>query len=235
MIPADENGTPGLEDHYRSDLSRLPDSDRIAFSVRDSRHGLRVVYDDGAVLEFAVAGVADAATFGGSPQRVVLDRQHVAEALLAGRAQPDEIDDLTHFRLFISLVLIGVGRARRGEELSGGQLVRTWAAEHLIRLLRRYPPSDDSPRQPDRSGEPDPFNPWRRWETAHPALGAALGSALAQRCEPCGLRLLDLAEEHLPGRWPGYAAADMRVVRRALATSERPRTSPGRADRRPEA
>ena len=45
---------PTCGEKFRSDLSWLPSVDEIAFSARETDHGLKVVYKNAHVLEFAV-------------------------------------------------------------------------------------------------------------------------------------------------------------------------------------
>lgn len=204
----------GTQERFRTDLSWLPDSEQIAFAVRETEHGLKVVYRSGAVLEFAVASGFEVMTFGGSPYAVVLDRADVAERMAAAPTTPPptEPDDLREFRLFLSLVLIGVGRARRGEELAGGQLVRTYAAERLLTVLRHRL----TPVSVTGGAAPDPYNVFRRFEAAYPDVGQALGEAMALPVDECGARLLGIAESQLAAGWTDYPADEVEVVRDRL-------------------
>ena len=45
---------PGEQESFRTDLSWLPQPNTIALSFRDTEHGLKVVYNNGHLLEFAV-------------------------------------------------------------------------------------------------------------------------------------------------------------------------------------
>lgn len=203
----------GEQERFRTDLGWLPDCNDIAIAVRETEHGLKVVYRDGAVLEFAVASGPDVSTFGGSPYAVVLDRTDVAARMESAPTQPDPqpIDSLREFRLFLSLVLIGVGRARRGEELAGGQLVRTYAAERLLKVLGEELGTSETP-----TASPDPYNVFRRFELNHPHVGRALGEAMAMPVAGCGNRLLDVAEEYLPPVWAAYPGDEVDVIRTRL-------------------
>jgi hypothetical protein len=204
----------GRQEHFRNDLSWLPRVDEVLFAVRETEHGLKVVYRDGAVLEFAVASGPEISTFGGSPWVVVLDRADVTARMEASPPPPavQEPDDLREFRLFLSLVLIGVGRARRGEELAGGELVRTYATERLLKVLRhRLQPQPETPES-----TPDPFNVFRRFEAAWPVVGAALGRAMALPVDECGARLLGIAESFLMPVWPDYPADETNAIRHRL-------------------
>lgn len=204
----------GTQERFRTDLDWLPDPEEVVFAVRETEHGLKVIYRSGAVLEFAVASREEVSTFGGSPYAVVLDRADVTARMEAAPTTPPpaEPDDLREFRLFLSLVLIGVGRARRGEELAGGQLVRTYAAERLLTVLRhRLTPQSDS-----IEAEMDPFNVFRRFEAAYPDVGRTLGEAMAMPVDECGARLVEIAEIELARIWPEYPADEVAVVRARL-------------------
>ena len=44
----------GSQEHFRSKLEWLPHHDRIAHWFRETEHGLKVLFDDGHLVEFAV-------------------------------------------------------------------------------------------------------------------------------------------------------------------------------------
>jgi hypothetical protein len=183
------------QEAMRNDLRWLPASDTIAISVRETAHGLKVVYDDGHVLEFAVFSLAELAETTANSYEVALDKGGVAEAMLAVAAKPKASathDDERDLKLFLTLILIGVGRARRGEVLVGGQFVRSYALHHLLPVLTHRLPSDEKHRLDD-------LDVFRRLEFVFPELGARRGAAghrrkrtrPARRCpggqDPAGL------------------------------------------------
>lgn len=204
----------GEQERFRQRLDWLPDPADIAFAVRETEHGLKVVYRDGRVLEFAVASGPEISTFGGSPYAVLLDRTDVSARMAAAPTIPPPAppDELREFRLFLALVLIGVGRARRGEELAGGQLVRTYAVERLLTVLRHRLEA----RAVGAEAVADPFNVFRRFEAAFPDVGEALGAALALPVDDCAAHLLGIAESQLAARWDPYPADEVAVVRDRL-------------------
>lgn len=194
----------------RRDLSWLPDHERIVVAPRETAHGLKVVYDDGHVLELAVATLDEIATFGTNHHLVMLDRGGVADAISRAVAQtpgPREVDVDRALGLFLSLLLIGVGRARRGELLAAGAHVRSYAVGELIDAWTAVlPPSGDA--------FVDHLDRKRRFEDAYPDAGGLLDAALAQGPEDAARALLDLAEEHLAGRvdaWPATGVAALRA------------------------
>src|SRR5690606_5188149 len=112
---------PAHEDDFRHDLSWLPASSSIALSVVEHHGGVKVVYDDGHVLEFGIASLESLSGWSGNAVRVLVDKGGVSEAVASMVAKPlptGSRDDARDVRLVCTQVLIGVGRARRGELLS---------------------------------------------------------------------------------------------------------------------
>jgi hypothetical protein len=203
MITAD--GTP---EHYRTDLSWLPDHDSIGFSFRETAHGLKVVYRSGLILEFAVFDRAEFAGCALNHYRVVLDRGGItalASTVHDRSIETRPADRATSLRLFLSLVLIGTGRARRGERLSANVMIRDYATAHLLRLLADLLPVEDT-------AVLDVLDPWRRFESAAPALAAGLDHALSQPIDDVGLALIAQVDPHLRAHWPDYPADDTDLV-----------------------
>ncbi len=108
---------PGTGESFRQDLSWLPDHEEIALSPRETDHGLKVVYQNGDVLEFAVFEDSELELASANYYRVVLDNQDLTHrmAKIADRSVPKPIDRARDYELFLSLILIGVNRAQRGE------------------------------------------------------------------------------------------------------------------------
>jgi len=207
LITAD--GTP---ERYRTDLRWLPDSDAIAFSFRETAHGLKVLYRTGLMLEFAAFDRAEFAGCALNHYSVALDRGGIAD--LAGEIRDRslrtrQVDRAVEFRTFLSLIYLGTGRARRGELLSANVMIRMYATEHLLRLARDLLPEE-------RTGSLDALDPWRRFESADPGFAAAVDSALGRPAEVCARALLDLAASSVPARWPEFPVEDLIAVRTLL-------------------
>ena len=170
----------------RKTLDWLPDHDAIALAPRETAHGLKVVYDAGHVLEFAVFTLGELAQAGANAYEVALDRGGVAAIMesLAKRPRAARDDD-TNLALLVALLLIGVGRARRGELLVAGNLIRTYAVERLLTVLAH--------RSPD--ARLDDLDPFRRVEVVFPQLG--LAEAVAQPPEEAARAILAIAEREL--------------------------------------
>ncbi|WP_454300996.1 hypothetical protein [Salana multivorans] len=167
---------PGRGARARASLDWLPDQDRIVLTACEGEIGFVVLYDDGHVLEFALAEPTELAGIAvGEVSVVVDDDAGVTAALVeAGQvtaAAGDSFDPENDARLVLVKILLGVGRIRRGEVLNGGQFVRTWAVNHLLRAVRG--------RFPGRSPEArDTIDPTRRFEVDYPDWARAIAAAL---------------------------------------------------------
>lgn len=203
------DGTP---ERYRTELAWLPDPDVIAFSFRETAHGLKVLYRSGLIIEFAVFDRAEFATCGLNHYAVAIDRGGIADLAAQVRERsmaPRTVDRLAEFRLFLSLIYIGTGRARRGEQLSAHVMIRTYALEHLLRVMRDV-------MDPSLTTQLDVLDVWRRFETSDAGLADTLSDALSQPVEDSARRLLDIAVAWLPVRWPECPTGDADVVRALL-------------------
>jgi hypothetical protein len=102
---------------------------------------------------------------------------------------------------------VGAGRWRRGERLSGEQVVRGQALGHLLRLVAALVPPEDP-------AAPDDLDPFRRFERGWPRLAADLGAQRVLPVPEAAEAMLALAERALPaGTLPPAGVA---AVRRAL-------------------
>lgn len=201
----------GVQEHFRNDLSWLPGAEASVLVHRETEHGLKVVLPDGHLLEFAVFDRGELLVARANRYRVLLDRGGISERMAEVAAKPAPVpEDRWLCGQLLGNLLVGGGRAARGELLSARLFVAGHAAGHLLRLLARHVP-------PEAEAAIDDLDPFRRFERAHPRLGARLNAALALPPLGAALALLDLAgselEERVP-EWPGGAAA---VVRERLS------------------
>jgi len=187
-VIADPASVQGL----RHDLTWLPRHENIVAFAREHHDGFKVIYRDGAVVEFAVNDLAGLSTFYANAWEVAYGGAPVTAVMESVAAKPVPL--LGDSAVFLAALLVGVGRARRGEVLSGGASVRGLALEHLLVLLRTV--------------VPDTLDPRRRFEFAHPLLGAALASAQELPVEDCARAMLTIAERELT--LPAAAVAAVR-------------------------
>lgn len=198
----------------RGDLSWLPDADHIVASAQEHHDGFKAIDDRGAVIEFAVTDLTGLSTFLADTWRVAYGGSDVHEVMaqVAAKPAPDAVPHPDRdAAVFLTGLLVGVGRARRGEVLSANGSVRSFALHHLLLLLTPLLPAD---------ARLDTLDPTRRFELAYPLLGARIGAALALPLEECARELLAIADDEVAPRWAGYPHDAARVVRARLGWAE---------------
>jgi hypothetical protein len=180
----------GDQETLRGDVGWLPRSAEIVTSARQHHDGFIAFYRDGSVVEFAVVDTTELGTFLAHPWSIAYDEGGVAEVMSRIAAAPRAaIVPGLDVSVFLAILLVGVGRARRGETLSASGSVRGLALDHLLIALH----SQSFPETHLR----DSLDPRRRFELIHPELGRRLGAALAKDVEGCARELLAIAEQHL--------------------------------------
>ncbi len=201
--------TPESVEALRSDLSWLPDASEVVTVGREWHDGFKALYADGRVVEFAVTDPLGFETFPVTRARVVHDVGPVAGVLATSRTgtRPRALTDPAAAAavLLVELV-VGVGRVRRGEVVSGGDVIRSEAVRTFADLVvaRRG------------SAHPDPFDGLRRFETVAPELARRLAEVVARDAESAARGLLELAEEALAPGWAQWPEAGVRAVRARL-------------------
>lgn len=197
----------GAQEAFRTDLGWLPGAERAVLVHRETEHGLKVILDDGHLLELAVFDLEELLVARANRYRVLLDRGGVAARMEAVAAKPGESPtDRWLCGQLLGNLLVGGGRAARGELLSARLFVAGHATGHLLRLLSRHVP-------PEAPVPLDGLDPFRRFERASPRLGAELNAALSLPPLPGALALLALAGRELGSRvseWPAAAAEAVR-------------------------
>lgn len=204
----------GRGDEIRPDLSWLPDRDRIVLEAREGEIGFVAMYDDGHVMEFALSEARElSGALAGDATVLVDDGARTTARLIAaarGRAAAaDGFDPANDARLVLVKLLIGVGRARRGEALVAGSFVRQWAVQHLVRALRgRFPERSTRHR--------DAIDPLRRFELDFPWESAQIADAVARPVEDAALALFTLTRSLLEPQWPEFPTCAADTVARRL-------------------
>jgi hypothetical protein len=215
---------PGAQERWRSGPWWLPEPARWVLWHRETAHGMKAVRDDGHLVEGAIFDLGELGLARVNRARVALDRGGVT-------ARIDEVRRETARRVraeapapswlggqFLGALLVGAGRAARGERASGRRLVQGAAAQHLLELVAALGP-------PPAGGVVDDLDPSRRVEQTWPAVAAVLDRAVALPPAEGARDLLDAAVEALGERapWPRAAAA---AVRRRLMEACKP-AAPG--------
>jgi hypothetical protein len=208
---------PGAQERFRADLGWIPASaGPVAFSFRETAHGVKVLLQSGHLVEFGAFDLEELALARVNRYAVLIDRADVAARLArvreatvtAGAGQPPDPAWLAG--QFLTTLVIGANRAARGERLSGHQLVRVAALGHLVALLRAAVPIGEGAALDD-------LDPFRRLEQALPDAARALDEALALPVVGGARRLLAILRRHRPGMVSDAAAG---AVEQALARAD---------------
>jgi hypothetical protein len=181
----------GAGENLRQDLSWLPYADEIAWSPRETAHGLKVVYKFGHVLEFAVFNDSELELAKVNAATVTVDKSNIAERVAAMRtaSEPVEPNWDAELELLLTHILIGVGRARRGETMIAGQHTRSYLLGHLLGLLEHWLPGN-----PASASSVDNLNRFRRFEKRQADLAVQIETALQSDIEAGSREVLEILE-----------------------------------------
>ena len=204
----------GEQETFRRDLAWLPDAGDLVLSYRETAHGLKTLYGNGHLLEFAVFDLRELRLAKVNRYRVLIDRGGVADAMAEVRTDSEKwvatsgMGDFERFGQFLANLLVGAGRTARGEGLSGRQFLG-YALQHLVVLIARHVSKEvEHPL--------DDLDPMRRFERSWPGLGRELNRLQEAPFSEAAMGLLEIARRELSGRLPGYPAAAVEVVGRVV-------------------
>lgn len=204
---------------FRTNLAWLPDFANIVFYFQETAHGLKVVYSNGHLLEFAIFDLLELPLAKVNRYRLLLDRggveyqlKEMVQVTSDRETPPDSEPDKALFGQFLTNLLVGVGRYRRGEKLSGYQFVKMHALRHLLILLEKYLPSPTE-------GLLDNLDPFRRFERVFPDLEAELNEILRAEVPVTALGLLNLAERELQVYLQEYPGKAVEVIRSQIVST----------------
>lgn len=202
----------GAGPRVRADLSWLPRREHVVLALPEGGAGVVALYDDGHLFEFAAAHASELDGALATDATVTVDDEAGSVAALVAASQQravanSAIDPAVEAGLALIKLRIGVGRARRGEVVSAGLFVRTWAVMHLVRALRGRLTDPASPAR-------DLLEPTRRLERVLPDQAAAIAAAVAQPVEPAACALFELLRRELEPGWAEFPTAAADVVAR---------------------
>ena len=165
----------GSGEALRNNLSWLPESENITIASRETAHGLKVVYRNGHVLEFAVFEDPELELASINYWAVPVDKTNITSRVQAIEARTSglDFDEDKEWGLFLALILIAVGRARRGEVLIAGQAIRSYYLKHVLGLVR-----DRRNPVAGTEGLEDNLDRFRRFEKQYPTEAARIESIL---------------------------------------------------------
>jgi hypothetical protein len=165
----------------------------IAFSLKNTRDGQKVLFEDGIYAEFAVFSPEEVSRIAVTGARVVwqADGQHLgAVSLLPPPSRSDLTVDFLAGEIVTNLY-VGLQRYERGEGLSALRFIQGHAVDSLITLVRLT--------QAPVTGHTDPFDGARRFEQQYPAMAPHLPGMLQgyEGCVASALAILDVLKERM--------------------------------------
>lgn len=181
-------------DRYRDPAEWLPRPEQIALAVREWHDGIKVLYDDGHVVEFGVATPTELRGWHVDANAVYFDRGGVGDAVAAATSKPrpqGRPDVGRELAVLLVCILVGVGRARRGELINANAVLRGQAVEAFITAIAAAAAHEEPPS----AAAADRLDVTRRFEARHPSIAQRLAELLARDLEDCARGLLDLAGE----------------------------------------
>lgn len=186
----------GAEEELRAATNWLPAYLPIVLHLRETQHGVKVMYEDGHLLEFAIFNREDFRLAKINSHHVLIDRQGFGELVeeLVGEtrrwAGSQQREDHWLVGQFLTHLLVGVARHARGEKMSGAKFVKNLALEDLLRLLALHVPSE-------HAHVLDSLDPLRRFELAYPSLGREIGATLSLDTAAAARKLLAIARREM--------------------------------------
>ncbi len=197
---------------FRTRREWLPYNDQIALWFIDTLHGgITAIYNNGHLLEFAVSDRKGLLQAKVNDYRLLIDRiglaADVAQLQSATTSECDTViqDSLCLLGRFLTDLLIGVGRYRRGEHLSARQLITGSSLQALVRLIAKHVP-------PEHAIALDNLDPLRRFEMAYPEIAADIDALLRVDLDQTAVGLTALADRLLRDRIVDYPTETVGVV-----------------------
>ena len=201
----------GQQEAFRQDLSWLPDVEQIAFQFRETEHGLKVMYTNGHLLEFAVFDEAELRASKSTVYDILLDRSNIAEIMPATLTTEVPARDFQKELLHaLSLLQVGAGRYARGEHLSGHIFIKSYTLMHLLPVLIEYV-------ETERPDQLDPLDAFRRFSFAYPELGNELDAIMHLSPIQTAQKLVALIRHYLVPRMPDFPEQAVAVLETYLA------------------
>ncbi len=206
---------PGHQEFYRTNFNWLPDFQQIIFSFRETPHGVKVLYRDGHLLEFAVFDLEELYLARINRYRILLDRDnlemHLQQSRQRTKENSTEPDPAWLFGQFLTNLLVGVQRHHRGEKLSTHFFVKTSALKHLLSLCSLYLNCPDKKLLDD-------LDSFRRFEFVFPEAGHEINSILHLDTPQAAIEMLRFATKHFREKLPDFPASVVNSVAQLLKT-----------------
>ena len=167
----------GHQEYFRKNMQWLPRFEDISFFFQETEHGVKVVYKSGHLLEFAVFDPDELFLAKVNRYRVLLDRCDIEDRMkkIQERTEGSCGNSIPDNRFlagqFLTNLIVGTGRFRRGEKISANFFIKQSALENLLKLVIKNLPADNKDIL-------DNINHRRRFEFVWPQLGERMNNLL---------------------------------------------------------
>ena len=197
----------GEQENFRTDLSWLPHHERIVLNIRETAHGLKVLYDNAHLLEFAVFDTEELQVARVNEYRILFDKADISTHLASlVRNELPTVNVQHELSMVLALLLVGAGRYARGEHLSAHAFVKTYLLYHLLPLLRQHLKADDT-------SPLDSLDPIRRFEQVFPEIGTEINQIMLMPTVEAAQNILQLVDRLLHDTLPDYPLQSVQVVK----------------------
>jgi hypothetical protein len=199
--------SPGAEERYRHSIDWLPGVDDVVLHLVEWHGGGKVLFRDGRFIEWGVGTPDAVAGWLADDAAVLMDRGGAAQAIASAQANAYPINDVSlpdALATFVFSLHHGMGRVRRGELVSGGEIIRSEAVAALLRAAR-------AGLEPTDGALLDRLDVRRRVERAFPELASAIAEAVAKDAESAAVALLAAAHHTFGDALPAPAISALRA------------------------
>lgn len=185
---------PGQKARFIDRLDWLERIRPIAYRLRNSADGYKLMFDDGIFCEFAVFEPSELSQIPFAAGEVVWHRADLDPACLTPRiaqAAAVSTDEEWLVGEALTCLYVGLSRFRRGEKLSAHRFIHQYAFERILELCQLKQPA---------TAQDDPFVYERRLEQRAPELAARLADmqqGLAHCPASAWSQLQFLIDQHL--------------------------------------
>ncbi len=182
----------GFKASYIDNLDWLSNVQPIAYVMRNSVDGYKVLFEDGIFCEFAIFEPHEMAVIPFSAGRIVWKTDDFDESI----CQPREVTIPSrnplefHVGEALTNLYVGMGRFHRGEKLSAARFIQSYAVDQILQLASQI-----------ETAQPafiDQYNVERRFERRFPNLAAHLPTFVQgyERSPESALAILEFLEAH---------------------------------------
>ena len=129
---------PQTQEYFRANTTWLPDAPNIVFQFRETEHGVKILYNSGHLLEYAVFDEREIHLAKANRYRILIDRAGISLLMnqIKEATHTEWPEDIYLIGQIFTNILVASCRWNRGEKLSGRAFLNSAVA-----------PPDDTPHK----------------------------------------------------------------------------------------